>query len=84
MGRCENICVGEMHFRMPMIRADFKQATCYIVSKLPGVAPIEIVSERDHQRKALEEHVEVAHFMDVMDSLHVDMDMGKILQKLKS
>ena len=64
---------SEMHFRIPMIRADFRQATCYIVSKMPGMAPIEIVSERDHQRKAWEEHMEVEHFRDVLDSLHVDM-----------
>ena len=63
---------SEMHFRMPMVRADFRQATCYIVSKLPGMAPIEIVSERDHQRKAWEEHLEVERFKDVLDSLHVD------------
>lgn len=72
----------EMHFRMPMVRADFRQATCYIVSKLPGMAPIEIVSERDHQRKAWEEHMEVEHFRDVMDSLHVDT--RTILQNLET
>lgn len=63
---------SEMHFRMPMIRADFKRATCYIVSKLPGMAPIEIVSERDHRRKYWEEQMEVEHFKDLLDSLHVD------------
>ena len=63
---------GEMHFRIPMVRADFRQATCYIVSKLPGIAPIEIVSEDDHQRKACEEHLEVEHFRDILDSFHVD------------
>ena len=73
---------SEMHFRMPMVRADFKQATCYIVSKLPGMAPIEIVSERDHQRKAWEEHMEVEHFRDLIDSLHVDTKT--ILQNLET
>ena len=72
---------GEMHFRIPMVRADFRQATCYIVSMMPGIAPIEIVSERDHQRKAWEEHMEVEHFRDVMDSLHVDTKT--ILQNLE-
>lgn len=72
---------GEMHFRMPMVRADFRQATCYIVSRLPGIAPIEIVSERDHQRKVWEEHMEVEHFKDVLDSLHVDTKT--ILQNLE-
>ena len=72
---------GEMHFRMPMVRADFRQATCYIVSRMPGMAPIDIVSERDHQRKAWEEHMEVEHFKDLLDSLHVDTKT--ILQNLE-
>lgn len=72
---------SEMHFRIPMIRADFRQATCYIVSKMPGMAPIEIVSERDHRRKFWEEQMEVEHFRDVMDSLHVDTKT--ILQNLE-
>lgn len=72
---------SEMHFRMPMVRADFEQATCYIVSELPGMAPIEIVSERDHRRKAWEEHLEVEHFKTVLDSLHVDTKT--ILQNLE-
>lgn len=73
---------GEMHFRMPMVRADFRQATCYVVSRMPGMAPIEIVSERDHRRKAWEEHMEVEHFECVLDSLHVDTKT--ILQNLES
>lgn len=73
---------GEMHFRMPMVRADFKQATCYVVSRMPGMAPIEIVSEREHQRKAWEERMEVEHFKGLLDSLHVDTKT--ILQNLES
>ena len=72
---------GEMHLRMPMIRADFKQATCYIVSEKAGMAPIEIVSERDHRRKAWEEHLEVEHFKGLLDSLQVDMNT--ILQNIE-
>ena len=73
---------GEMHFRMPMVRADFKQATCYVVSGTPGMEPIEIVSERDHQRKAWEERMEVERFEGILDSLHVDTKT--ILQNLES
>ena len=72
---------SEMHFRIPMVRADFRRATCYIVSEMPGMAPIEIVSERDHQRKAWEEQMEVEHFKDLLDSLHVDTKT--ILQNLE-
>ena len=64
-----------------MIRADFKQATCYIVSKLPGMAPIEIVSERDHRRKYWEEQMEVEHFKGLLDSLQIDTNT--ILQNLE-
>lgn len=72
---------GEMHFRMPMVRADFERVTCYIVSRMPGMEPIEIVSERDHQRKAWEEQRSVERFKGILDSLHVDTKT--ILQNLE-
>ena len=72
---------GEMHFRMPMVRADFEQVTCYVVSRTPGMELIEIVSERDHRRKAWEEQRSVKRFKDVLDSLHVDTKT--ILQNLE-
>ena len=83
MGRCENICVGEMHFRMPMVRGDFHAITCHIADKLWPGRVLPVVSENDHRRKMLEEHLSIAQFKDDLASLE-GMDMEKILQNLKS
>ena len=73
--------LGEMHFRMPMIRADFTAMTCHIVDKFCPGREFPVVSERDHQRKAWEEHRSVEHFKGILDSLHVDTKT--ILQNLE-
>lgn len=79
--RSKNICVGEMQFRMPMIRNDFESMTCYIADKFWPGRMVPIVSEDDHRRERLKEHMEVEHFKDVLDSLHVDTKT--ILQNLE-
>ena len=70
--RSKNIYVGEMHFRMPMIRNDFTSMTCYIADKVWPGRRLPIVSEDDHRRDRLKEQFEVEHFKDLLDSLHVD------------
>ena len=70
--RSKNICVGEMHFRMPMIRNDFTSMTCHIADKVWPGRRLPIVSEDDHRRERLKEQFEVEHFKDLLDSLHVD------------
>lgn len=73
--RSENICAGEMQFRMPMVRSDFASMTCHIADKFwPGRA-LTIVSENDHLRERLKEQFEVEHIKDALDSLHVDTNV---------
>lgn len=74
--------VGEMHFRMPMIRTDFATMTCHIVDKFCSGREFPVVSEIDHRRRMLEEQRSVEHFKDILDSLHVDTKT--ILQNLES
>jgi len=81
MHRGESICAGEMQFRMPMVRNDFTAMTCYIADKVFPGRIVHIVSERDNQKKALEEYLEVEHFKDILDCLHVDTNT--ILQNLE-
>lgn len=83
MYRSKNVCAGEMHFRMPMVRGDFHAITCHIVDKLWPGRVLPVVSEVDHRRKELEEHLSVAQFKDDLAFLG-DMDMKTILQNLKS
>lgn len=70
-----SICYGEMHFRMPMVRSDFKAMTCHIIDKFYLGREVPIVSEIDHRRKMLKEQIEVEQFRDVLDSLHVDTNV---------
>lgn len=79
--RSKNICVGEMHFRMPMIRNDFTSMTCHIADKFWPGRMVPIVSEDDLQRKTWEERLEVEHFKDALDSLQIDTNT--ILQNLE-
>lgn len=83
MGRCKNICVGEMHFRMPMVRGDFHAITCHIADKLWPGRVLPVVSEVDHRRKVLEERLSVEQFKDDLAFLG-DMDTKTILQNLES
>lgn len=75
MHRGKSICAGEMHFRMPMVRSDFKAMTCYMTDMFCQGRTIPIVSEIDHRREILKEQFEVGHFKDVLDSLHVDTNV---------
>lgn len=73
---------GEIHFRMPMVRGDFKAMTCHITDRRYPGRIIPIVSEIDNRREMLKEQFEVEHFKGVLDSLHVDTET--ILQNLES
>lgn len=82
MQRCEGICVGEMQFRMPMVRTDFRAMTCHIEDKFYPGRIIPIVSEIDHRREMLKEQRSVEQVKGILDSLHVDTKT--VLQNLES